>query len=335
MMDSDNDKRVIALAQIAPVWLDRAATLAKIGDYVRQAGRSGANLVAFGEALLPGYPFWLEHTDGARFDSALQKRLYAHYVDQAVDIAAGHLASLCSAARSARTWVAVGVIERDAARGQSVFCSLVMIDDTGEIRNVHRKLMPTYEERLVWSPGDGAGLCTFEFGRFRMGGLNCWENWMPLARSALYAQGEDLHIAIWPGNCRNTEQITPFIAREGRSYTLSVGGLLRREDIPLDVPEAALLREKLPAQCADGGSCLAGPDGRWLIAPCAGEEQLLLAEINHARVREERQNFDPFGHYSRPDVLELQVRRHRSTGARVSEPRAVRFDEVSSAPPEA
>jgi len=309
------DKCVVALAQIAPVWLDRTATLAKIVDYTKQAGRSGARLVVFGEALLPGYPFWIEHTDGARFDSALQKRLYSHYVDQSVQVAAGHLAELCSAAREARVWVALGIIERDISRGQSVFCSLVLIDDRGAIRNVHRKLMPTYEERLVWSPGDGTGLRTFEFGRFHLGGLNCWENWMPLARSALYAQGEDLHVALWPGNRHNTEQLTPVIAREGRSYVLSVSGLLRREDIPEHIPEAAMLREQLPERCASGGSCLAGPDGRWVIEPCEEQERLLIAEIDHRHVREERQNFDPFGHYSRPDVLELQVNRRRATGA--------------------
>ncbi len=309
------DRIVVALAQIAPVWLDRAATLAKIADSIREAGHAGARLVAFGEGVLPGYPFWVEHTGGARFESPVQKELFAHYVEQSVDIGAGDLAPLCDAARDARVFAVVGCIERDRARGHSVFCSLVLIDDTGAIRNVHRKLVPTHEERLVWSPGDGAGLETFVFGRFRLGALNCWENWMPLARSSLYAQGEDLHVAIWPGSARNTELITPFIAREGRSFAVSVSALMRREDIPDSAPHADLLREKLPAMPADGGSCIAGPDGRWVVPPRVGEEALLIAELDHARVREERQSFDPFGHYSRPDVLELRVDRRRRGGA--------------------
>lgn len=310
------DRCVVALAQIAPIWLDRAATLAKMVTYVQLAGRAGARLVAFSEGLLPGYPFWIEHTDGARFEAPVQQALYSHYSDQAVDVGAGDLAPLCRAAGEARTWVMAGIIERCGLRGHSVFCSLVAIDDHGAIRNVHRKLMPTHEERLAWAPGDGAGLRTFALERFRLGGLNCWENWMPLARAALYAQREDLHVAVWPGSARHSEPITPFLAREGRSFALSVGSILARDDVPPGTPHAALLRDQLPAQCADGGSCIAGPDGRWLIPPCVGEERLLVAELDHARVREARQSFDPFGHYSRPDVLELHVDRRRRTGAR-------------------
>jgi nitrilase len=310
------DHVVVAIAQIAPVWLDRAATLAKIADQITEAGQSGARLVVFGEAILPGYPFWIEHTDGARFESALQMAMFAHYVDQAVDIAGGDLDALRRAAREAGIWVSIGCVERDRHRGQSVFASLVTLDDQGEIRNVHRKLMPTHEERLVWSTGDGAGLNTFTLDRFRLGGLNCWENWMPLARSALYAQGEDLHVAVWPGSVRNTEQITPFIAREGRSFVLSASTVLRREDIPDKIPHAELLRARLPERCADGGSCIAGPDGEWIVSPRIDEEVLLIAELDHARVREARQNFDPFGHYSRPDVLELHVNQQRLRGAR-------------------
>jgi len=314
---------LVALAQIAPIWLARDATVAKVADWVTQAAREGARLVAFGEGLVPGYPFWLEHTDGARFESPAHKRWFAHYSEQAVDLTRDDLAPVRAAARAGHIHVALGCIERDPQRGHSVFCSLVLIDDDGAIRNVHRKLMPTHEERLVWSPGDGAGLRTFALDGFTLGGLNCWENWMPLARAALYAQGEDLHLAVWPGNVRNTAEITRFLAREGRSYALSVGGLWRREDIPDSVPDAAELRAALPALCADGGSCIAGPDGQWLIEPCVGEERLLLASLDPHAVRAERQNFDPCGHYSRPDVLELQVNRARRSGVRFVDAAAV------------
>lgn len=310
---------VVALAQMAPVWLDRRATTAKIVAWIEQASASKARLVAFGEAVLPGYPFWVEYTDGARFESVLQKTWFAHYAAQAVELQRGDLAPVCAAARAHRLWVALGCIERQRERGHSLYCSLVLIGDDGEIRNVHRKLVPTYEERLVWSPGDGQGLRCFELDGFTLGGLNCWENWMPLARSALYAQGEDLHLAIWPGNVRNTIDLTRHIARESRGYVLSVGGVLRRADVAAQLPHADLLRSALPEVCADGGSCIAAPNGAWLVPPCVGEERLIVAELDPAQVRAERQNFDPFGHYSRPDVLELRVdRKHR---------RGVRFDD--------
>lgn len=311
---------LIAGAQIAPVWLDRVATTAKVVHWVHQAADQEAQLVAFGEGLVPGYPWWIEHTDGARFNDPVQKSLHAHYLQQAVQVEAGHLDTVCEAARARSITVVVGVMERPADRGgHSVFASLVYIDATGHVRNVHRKLMPTYEERLSWAPGDGHGLRTFPLGAFTVGGLNCWENWMPLARAALYAQGEDLHVAIWPGSVKNTEHITRTMAREGRSYVLSVGGVMTRADIPASMPHAALLAERLPEVMGTGGTCVAGPDGEWIMAPVNGGEQLVLATIEHRRVREERQNFDAAGHYARPDVLQLHVNRARQTTVTLSE----------------
>jgi len=317
-MTATSDTLRIAGAQIAPIWLDRAATLAKVVTFIHRAADDGAQLVAFGEALVPGYPFWIEFTDGARFDSAVQKSLHARYLDQAVQIESGHLALLCDAARARGIAVIVGCMERPVDRGgHSVFASLVYIDATGAIQSVHRKLMPTYEERLSWAAGDGHGLRTHALGAFTVGALNCWENWMPLARASLYAQGEDLHVAIWPGSVRNTEHITRFIARESRSYVMSVSGLLRRSDVTDSMPHAALLRERLPEVMAEGGSCLAGPDGSWIIEPVANDERLILADIEHRRVREERQNFDVAGHYGRPDVFQLTVNRERQSIVRL------------------
>lgn len=134
---------------------------------------------------------------------------------------------------------------------------------------------------------------------------------MPLSRAALYAQGEDIHVAVWPGNKRNTQQITRFIALESRSYVISVSGLMRPGDIDPGCPAAELIAARMPDIAADGGSCIAQPDGSWLIEPVCGEEALIFADLDHAKVREERQNFDPAGHYSRPDVTSLTVDRRR------------------------
>ena len=255
---------------------------------------------------------------GARFDDGDQKRLFARYAAESVDVDAGQLDPVREAAAAGGVAVVLGIIERPAERGgHSLYCSRVMIGGDGELLSVHRKLMPTYEERLVWGPGDGAGLVTHPVGGFTVGGLNCWENWMPLARAALHAQGEDLHVMLWPGSCGLTEDITRFAAREGRSYVISAGALLREEDVPADVP----LRDEIVRAgelVYDGGSCIAGPDGRWIVEPTAGDEGLITAELDPARVLEERQNFDPSGHYARPDVLglELDRRRLRALGER-------------------
>jgi nitrilase len=304
----------VAAAQIAPVWLDREQSLARVVETIDQAAVSGVELIAFGECLVPGYPFWVERTDGARFDSRLQKDLYALYVDQAVSLEAGHLDLVCAAARRNAMALVLGILERPADRGESVYASAVSIGADGQIIACHRKLMPTHEERLVWAIGDGHGLRTHPVGGFTVGALNCWENWMPLARASLQAQGEDLHVAIWPGNARNTREITRFMAQEGRSYVLSVAGLMRIDDLPEGLPHAAALKQAAADMpWAAGGSCLAGPDGRWIIEPDETSDGLLIADIDPAEVRRARHNFDPTGHYSRPDVFTLKVKRRRQT----------------------
>jgi nitrilase len=306
----------VGLAQIAPVWLDRDATLAKIVSWIADAAREDCDLVVFGEALVPGYPFWVERTEGAKFESELQKSLFAHYVSQGVCIEAGDLEPVCKVAAESCTAVYLGVMERAANRGgHSLYCSMVYIDASGTVGSVHRKLMPTHEERLVWAIGDGNGLRTHKLGPFTAGGLNCWENWLPLARSSLYAQGEDLHVAIWPGSARNTKDITRFIARESRSYVVSVSGLMRKTDIGASLPHADLLMETADELMADGGSCVAGPDGEWILEPIGSTETLSIVEIDHTRVLEERHSLDVAGHYSRPDVVKLMVNRERQATA--------------------
>jgi nitrilase len=313
-MESNKDLLKVGFAQIAPVWLDRERTLEKVVTAAAEAAELGCQLVAFGEALIPGYPFWVERTEGARFNDTKQKEMYAHYMDQAVQIEAGDLDPLCEAAARHNMAIITGVIERPSDRGgHSLYATLVHVSGEGEIINTHRKLVPTYEERLTWSPGDGHGLRVHKIGAFTVGGLNCWENWMPLPRAALYALGEDFHVAIWPGSLRNTEDITRFIAKEARSYVLSVSALMRPSDFPPDTPLLDEILVDCPPFLANGGSCLAAPDGSWVIEPVVEREVVMQATIDHCRVREERQNNDPVGHYSRPDVTQLVVNRQRQS----------------------
>jgi len=310
----DTDGLRVSLAQISPHWLDRAATLKKVDDFVREAAGQGSQLVAFGEGLVPGYPFWPELTNGAEFESSLQKDLFAFYSAQAIDIDRGDLQGLCETADRHSIAIYLGCIERAADRGgQSLYASLVYINASGQIGSVHRKLCPTYEERLVWSAGDGHGLRVHDLHGFRVGGLNCWENWMPLPRAALYAQGENVHVAVWPGNIRNTEDITRFIARESRSYVLSVSSLMHADWLSDSFPHASRVKQAASGWMADGGSCIAAPDGQWLLEPQVETEGLFSAELDMNMIRRERQNFDPAGHYSRPDVTLLEVDRRRQS----------------------
>lgn len=310
----------VALAQISAVWLDKERTLQKVLDSMESAANEQAELIVFGEGLVPGYPFWLPITHGTAWDNQIQKEIHAHYARQSVQIERGDLDQVCTLAKKLKLAVYLGIIERPSDRGgHSLYCSLVYISAHGEIRSVHRKLQPTYDERLTWSPGDGNGLQVHSLKNFTVGGLNCWENWMPLARTALYGLGENLHIAVWPGAVRNTENITRMIAQESRSFVISVSSLMRKSDFPADTPHLELILKNSPDVLANGGSCIAGPDGKWVMEPKADQEGLFYATLDYNRVLEERQNFDPVGHYSRPDVLELTVNRQRQHSVRLKD----------------
>lgn len=309
----------IALAQHPPVWMNKHATLEKVVGLIQEAAIAQAQLVVFGETFVPGYPFWLSWTNGSHFDDPQQKRWFAHYLSQAVDVAAGELQPAQKAAKAAGIAVYIGIAEKAADRGgHSIYCTLVHINAEGEICSVHRKLQPTFEERLVWSPGDGHGLRVHELGEFKVGGLNCWENWMPLARTALLGLGENLHIAVWPGNRSSTEDITRFIAKESRSFVVSVSPPMRSEWADPSMPDLDAMLKSAPDTWADGGSCAAAPTGKWVLEPQSGVG-LHFVEVSIDVVRQERQNFDPTGHYSRPDVTELHINRNRQAAVRYSD----------------
>tara|TARA_B100000780_G_scaffold277041_1_gene246880 strand:+ start:391 stop:1338 length:948 start_codon:yes stop_codon:yes gene_type:complete len=310
----------VALAQIAPVWSNKKKTFDKIKDTMLQAVKEKAQLIVFGEGLLPGYPFWLALTDGAQWDLKINKSLHAHYAQNAVNIEDGDIEDLCVLAKEHTMAVYLGVIERATNRGgHSLYCSLVYINEQGTICSVHRKLQPTYDERLTWASGDGNGLQVHPLEGFTVGGLNCWENWMPLPRAALYGMGENVHCAVWPGSDHNTKDITRFIARESRSYVISVSSLMNKTDFPKDTPYIEELLAAAPEQLANGGSCVANPDGSWLIEPQVNIEGVFCAEILLDRVYEERQNFDPVGHYSRPDVTQLHINRERQSTVKIKD----------------
>jgi nitrilase len=302
----------VAGAQLGGPWLNVEARMNRVVRAAELAAAEGCDLLAFPETYVSGYPFWLTRTQGARFNDPAQKACYAYYLDSAIEIGGPEHRTLEELSGDLGLSLIVGVTERGRGNGSgSTYCSLLAISPKEGLTGHHRKLVPTYDERLVWAVGDGAGLRTHRVGPGRFGALNCWENWMPQARQALYAGGEDVHVGVWPGSTALTGDITRFIALEGRVYSLAVAGLLSHDDIPDDFPLAAELRANCVPTPFDGGSGLAGPDGGWLIAPVPDREGLIVADLPLGRVAEERLTFDPTGHYSRPDVFSSTVRRER------------------------
>ena len=304
----------VALAQISPIWLDKKQTIEKIKNTIENASKEKAELIVFGEALLPGYPFWIGLTNGATWNSSIQKEIHAHYVQNSITIEKGELDTICNLAKEYKMAIYLGIIERAQNRGgHSIYASLVYINQEGVIKSVHRKLQPTYDERLTWAPGDGHGLQVHPLKNFTIGGLNCWENWMPLPRAALYGQGEDLHVAVWPGSDHNTKDITRFIARESRSFVISVSSLMKKSNFPSETPHVDEIIKNSPEILVNGGSCIAGPDGEWILEPVINKEGIFYETLDFSRVLEERQNFDVVGHYSRPDITKLNINRERQS----------------------
>ncbi len=298
----------VAAIQAAPVFLDPAATLDKALALLREAAGNGARLCVFPEVFLSGYPIWLRAPDVAT-DTEKLERGHVAYLKAALAADGPELAALAQAARELGVFVYTGFTERTASGG-SAFASLAAIDPEHGIVSVHRKLKPTFQERLIWSDGDGQGLRVHRFGGLMLGGLNCYENWLPLARQALYAQGEQVHIATWPGDLDNTQDISRFIAMEGRVYVISASGILRAADIPGTFPlHADVTRGR--DLINDGGSMIVGPDGTVLAGPITGEETILYADLDPDHVLAAHLKLDPAGHYHRPDVLGLTLNADR------------------------
>ena len=298
----------VAAVQDSPVYLDRTATLELVKERIVEAGEGDADLIAFPEVFVSGYPVWIDVTDASAWEKHEQQEAFARYLEQSVDLGSPEFLEVVETVKSSGAFTYLGVVEK-AASGGSVYCSLVAIDPTIGIVGVHRKLKPTYGERLVWADGDGAGLVAHEHKGVQITGLNCWENWMPLARTAMYSTGSQIHVAAWPGSVGLTEDITRFIAKEGRLFVVSVGAIYDSTMIPQDFP----LLDQLGSEDKyhNGGTCIAGPDGIWVVEPNHGEKGIIWADLDLSEVSRQRQNFDPTGHYSRPDVLRLHIDRER------------------------
>ncbi len=299
----------IAQAEVQPT-LDAglAATVRLIGD----ARAAGAGLVVFPETWLPGYPAWLDVCrDVALWDHEPVKRVFRQMAEESVVVPGPVTETLGAAARDAGVVLVIGVTERiDAGPSHGTLYNAVLtFDADGKLVNHHRKLVPTYTERMVWGLGDADGLTAVETKVGRVGALVCWEHWMPLARQAMHDSGEDIHVALWPTAHEMLQVASRHYAFEGRCFVLAAGSLMRASALPPELePHAGKVRSSSD-WVLRGGSAIVGPDGRYVVEPCFDRPELIVSDIDLGRVREERMTLDVSGHYHRPELLRLEIDR--------------------------
>jgi nitrilase len=307
--------RVAVVQQPAAV-LDLAGGVRRAAEHVREAAREGAQLVVFPETWLGGYPAWVFGL--AAWDSAEARHWYARLVEESPAVDGPELEPLRRAAAERGTTVVLGLDERAGRDGGTLHNSLLYLGPDGSTLGVHRKLVPTHTERIVWAQAaDASGLRVHETPAGRLGGLVCWEHWQPLIRQALHAQGEQLHVAAWPDMPDLHVLAARSYAVEGRCFVLSAAQFLTSEDVPADVRDAyrAGVGPGTPGSGVwfPGGSGVVGPDGQWLEAPLEGRAGTVHAELDLRRTLEHKHDLDVAGHYARPDVFSLTVdRRPRS-----------------------
>ncbi|MFI5246235.1 MAG: carbon-nitrogen hydrolase family protein [Gemmatimonadales bacterium] len=301
----------VVQAEVAP---DLPSGIERTRSLAQEAARGGASLIVFPETWLPGYPAWLDVCrDVALWDHAPVKQAFARMAENSIVVDGGSGKALGAIAREVGATIVVGVTERveaGAGRG-TLYNSLLTFGSDGSLLNHHRKLVPTYTERMVWGPGDAEGLRAVETPSGRVGGLICWEHWMPLARQAIHESGEDIHVAAWPTVHEMHQVASRQYAFEGRCFVLACGSLQRAGALP---PELELHpgRVTSPDQWVlRGGSAIIAPDGSYVVGPVFEEHCILAAELDLARVREESMSLDVAGHYHRPDCLALVVARSR------------------------
>jgi nitrilase len=301
----------VAIAQSAPVFMDKRASLAKALQLIQEAARREAQLVVFGETWLAGYPAWLDVcASAALWENPAAKTVFARLRSNSITVPGEEVNALCEAARDLKITIVMGANERvDAGPGNgTLYNALLTICEDGRLRNHHRKLVPTYTERLVWGNGDGRGLEAVSTSAGRVGGLICWEHWMPLARMAMHNSGEHIHVAVWPTVHEIHQLASRHYAFEGRCFVLAAGGMMGVEDLPRE------FAGDVPAQSAEspwiehGGSAIIGPDSHYVVEPVFDREELIVAGLDMTQIDRESMTLDVTGHYARPDLFRFEKR---------------------------
>ena len=301
----------VAAVQAAPILLDLKRSTAKACDLMARAAERGARLVAFGETWLTGYPAWLDLCPGSAYwNHPPAKKTFARLMANSVTIQGPEIARLARAAKTHGVVLVLGVHERvEGGPGHNtLFNTQLIIGSDGRILSRHRKLMPTFAERLIWGQGDGSGLDAVPTPIGRVGSLICWEHWMPLARQAVHRSGEQIHVAVWPSVHDLHQMASRHYAFEGRCFVLAVGQILRARDLPKEMELPGNLRRSPGTMLYNGGTAIYGPDGGLVAGPVYDREEIVVADLDLSRIAEEAMALDVTGHYDRPDVFEFRVR---------------------------
>ena len=297
----------VAVVQAAPVLFDRQATLDKFKHLVVEAGKKGAQLVLFPEAFIPAYPRGLSFGMVVGSRSNEGRRTWQRYWENAVEIPSPTTNIMGEAIAQVGVYAAVGIIERDNEfSGGTLYCTMIYFAPDGQILGKHRKLKPTGAERLIWGEGDGSTLTVIETGFGKVGGLICWENYMPLARMAMYSKGVEIYLAPTADSRQTWQATMRHIACEGRCFVLGCNQYVRRDMYPIDMQETEELKTQPEVMCP-GGSVIVSPFGELIAGPLFGEEGILFAELDMGEVIRSKVDFDVVGHYGRPDIFCLQI----------------------------
>ena len=304
------DKYIAAAVQAAPVFLNIDHTVDKAVDLIKEAGKAGAKLIAFPETWIPTYPIWI--FGAAAWGDPAAHRAYVQLHENSLYIGSPHLDKLCAAAREAKAFVVMGANEKLSEDSGSLFNSLFYISNEGKFLGVHRKLMPTYTERNIWAYGDGSTMPVFNGPAGRVGGLICWEHWMPMARLAMHDKNEHVHIASWPEVSEAHHLASRHYAFEGKCYVICVGSYMTTDHIPKDFELYDTISDMgdLGGETNEifpGGSGIIGPDGEWVVGPVSGREEIVYGEIDLRKTVEGKLLLDTTGHYNRPDIFNLII----------------------------
>ena len=296
----------VAVVQAAPVLMDKEATVNKVISLIRQAAEKSAKIVVFPEAFIPAYPRGL--TFGCVVGSRTMEGRYdwQRFYENSVLVPGPDTDAIGEAARESQVYVSIGVNERDPLN-TTLYCTNLYFGPDGDLLGKHRKLKPTGSERLIWGEGDGSTLTVVDTPYGIIGGLICWENYMPLARTAMYQKGVKIYIAPTADSREAWQCTVRHIALEGRCYVLSCNQYIEKRMVPTDLKGYEELRTQPDVMCP-GGSAVIDPFGNYLAGPVYGREEILYAKLDLAEITRSRLDFDVCGHYSRPDVFELLIK---------------------------